>query len=402
MIGPNADEAEVLAGNYNGTPVAPVTVLAGIRAAAGPGTKVTFARGGPLATGLPDLHVVPGSALSTGTTPAAAGPRRRLLPAATSTARPCSSAWTPRSTSTGRTGRPTPRSTTTPSASAGPGAITAPATGRYTLGMRCATQCRILVSTQAGRPGPLRPRARHDHGRRVDAGRASPYPIRLELEHEKYDAIAQLLWETPGGRGDEVAEAVAAAQAADAVVMVLGLSSRLEGEEMPVRIEGFAGGDRTSLDLPKVQQQLMEKVVAAAKGKPVVLVLLNGSALSIGWADQNVPAIVEAWYGGQAAGTAVGEVLFGDVSPAGRLPAHLLPLGRPAPALRRLRDEGPHLPLLHRRAALPLRPRPQLLALRLREARRPEEGGGGRAGRGVGRGARTPAPWRPTRSCSST
>jgi beta-glucosidase len=67
VIGPNADEAEVLSGNYNGTPVAPVTVLAGIRAAAGAGTKVTFARGGPLATGLPDLHVVPGSAISTDT-----------------------------------------------------------------------------------------------------------------------------------------------------------------------------------------------------------------------------------------------------------------------------------------------------------------------------------------------
>jgi hypothetical protein len=89
---------------------------------------------------------------------------------------------------------------------------------------------------------------------------------------------------------------------------------------MPVRIEGFSGGDRTSLDLPAVQQALMEKVVAAAEGKPVVLLLLNGSALAINWADQNVPAIVEAWYPGQAAGTAVADVLFGDVSPAGRLP----------------------------------------------------------------------------------
>jgi beta-glucosidase len=113
---------------------------------------------------------------------------------------------------------------------------------------------------------------------------------------------------------------VAAAQAADAVVMVLGLSSRLEGEEMPVRIEGFAGGDRTSLDLPKVQQALMEKVVAAAAGKPVVLVLMSGSALSVGWADRNVPAIVQAWYPGEAAGTAVADVLFGNASPGGRLP----------------------------------------------------------------------------------
>jgi beta-glucosidase len=140
------------------------------------------------------------------------------------------------------------------------------------------------------------------------------------VEHEKYDAIARLLWELPGGRGDETTEAIANVRAADAVVLVLGLSSRLEGEEMPVRIEGFSGGDRTSLELPAIQRQLMEKVVTAASGRPVALVLLNGSALSINWADEHVPAIVEAWYGGQAAGTAVGEVLFGDVSPAGRLP----------------------------------------------------------------------------------
>ena len=316
VIGPNADEAEVLLGNYNGTPIAPVTVLAGIRAAAGPGTKVTFARGGPLATGLPDLHVVPGSALTTG------DGRLGLLgayyrghfegaPVLERADAAIDFDWADRA--------PAPSLDDDSFSVRWTGQITAPVTGRYTLGMRCTTQCRVLVSNKPIAQG------RNDHEGALVAGGVSlragvAYPIRLEVEHEKYDAIAQLLWETPGGRGDEVAEAVAAAQAADAVVMVLGLSSRLEGEEMPVRIEGFAGGDRTSLDLPKVQQQLMEKVVAAAKGKPVVLVLLNGSALAVNWADRNVPAIVEAWYGGQAAGTAVGEVLFGDVSPSGRLP----------------------------------------------------------------------------------
>jgi beta-glucosidase len=185
--------------------------------------------------------------------------------------------------------------------------------------MRCATQCRILVDQK-----PIA-QSRSDHEPVTITGALSmragqSYAIRLELEHEKYDAVAQLLWETPGGWGDEVGDALAAAKAADAVVMVMGLSSRLEGEEMPVRIEGFAGGDRTSLALPGAQQALMEKVAAAAKGRPLVLVLLNGSALSIGWADANVAAIVEAWYPGQAAGTAVADVLFGDVSPAGRLP----------------------------------------------------------------------------------
>jgi beta-glucosidase len=113
-------------------------------------------------------------------------------------------------------------------------------------------------------------------------------------------------------------EAVAAASDADAVILTLGLTPRLEGEEMRVHIDGFDGGDRTRIDLPDVQQQLMERIVAL--GKPTVLVLLNGSALAVSWADENVPAIVEAWYPGQAAGTAIADVLFGDYNPAGRLP----------------------------------------------------------------------------------
>ncbi len=319
MIGPNADEAEVLLGNYNGTPVAAVTVLAGIRAAAGPATKVTFARGGPLATGLPDLLVVPGSALSTGT---GADRKAGLLgayyrghfdggPVVTRVDPAIDFDWADRA----------------PDASLDDdsfsvrwtGTITPPTTGLYTLGMRCATQCRILLGNRPIAQGHWDHRPR-TITRGVPMRAGVSYPIRFELEHEKYDAIAQLLWETPGGRGDEVAEAVAAARAADAVVMVLGLSSDIEGEEMPVQIEGFSGGDRTSLELPKVQQQLLEKVAEAAMGKPLVLVLLNGSALSINWADGHVPAIVEAWCPGQAGGTAVADVLFGNVSPAGRLP----------------------------------------------------------------------------------
>jgi beta-glucosidase len=98
----------------------------------------------------------------------------------------------------------------------------------------------------------------------------------------------------------------------------MGISPRLEGEEMRIKCQGFDGGDRTSLDLPKVQQQLMEKVCAV--GKPTVLVLTTGSALSVNWADKHVPAILLAWYPGQRGGSAVADVLFGDYNPAGRLP----------------------------------------------------------------------------------
>ncbi len=102
------------------------------------------------------------------------------------------------------------------------------------------------------------------------------------------------------------------------MVFVGGLSARIEGEEMQVEAEGFHGGDRTKIDLPAPQLDLLERVHAT--GKPIVLVLMNGSALAVNWADQNVPAIVEAWYPGGEGGHAVAQLLAGDFSPAGRLP----------------------------------------------------------------------------------
>ncbi len=107
-------------------------------------------------------------------------------------------------------------------------------------------------------------------------------------------------------------EAVSAAQSAEVVVMCLGLTGEIEGEE------GDTKGDRTHIDLPAVQQELLETICAT--GKPVVLVLMNGSALAINWAQENVPAILEAWYPGEEGGTAIADILFGDYSPAGRLP----------------------------------------------------------------------------------
>jgi beta-glucosidase len=124
-----------------------------------------------------------------------------------------------------------------------------------------------------------------------------------------------LVW---GIAGREEQAAVDAARSADLVVMVLGLSARVEGEEMKVQAEGFSGGDRTSLDLPAPQEQLLEAVYAT--GKPVVLVLSSGSALAVNWADAHVPAILEAWYPGESGGDAVAGAMAGDFSPAGRLP----------------------------------------------------------------------------------
>jgi beta-glucosidase len=148
----------------------------------------------------------------------------------------------------------------------------------------------------------------------LQAGRT--YPIKVEAFQRQADGDERLVWSVPSDRGAQAA--LAAARSSDLVVFVAGLSSRTEGEEMRVNAPGFAGGDRTSLDLPAPQESLLERVTATAK--PTVLVLVNGSAMSVNWADAHVPAIIEAWYPGGQGGEAVARLIAGDYSPAGRLP----------------------------------------------------------------------------------
>jgi beta-glucosidase len=149
----------------------------------------------------------------------------------------------------------------------------------------------------------------------LEAGRE--YALVVEYYEADRDAEVRLGWKLPGAEPPFDA-AVNAARAADAVVFVGGLTAEVEGEEMRVSYPGFAGGDRTDIALPAVQQKLLAAVHAT--GKPVVLVLTTGSALGLRWAQDNLPAILVAWYPGQQGGNAVADVLFGDVNPAGRLP----------------------------------------------------------------------------------
>jgi beta-glucosidase len=141
------------------------------------------------------------------------------------------------------------------------------------------------------------------------------YAFKLEAV-SRDDGGATLVW-LPLIENPE-ATAVAAAESADAIVAVLGITSQLEGEELQVSLPGFKGGDRTSLDLPKEEEELLQALKKT--GKPLVVVLMNGSALSVNWAEKNANAILEAWYPGEEGGTAIAETLTGANSPAGRLP----------------------------------------------------------------------------------
>jgi beta-glucosidase len=117
---------------------------------------------------------------------------------------------------------------------------------------------------------------------------------------------------------DPISEAASAARQADVVVAVVGITSKLEGEEMKVDVPGFRGGDRTSLNLPEEEQALLGALKGT--GKPLVVVLMNGSALAVNWANDHANAIVDAWYSGEEGGTAIAQTLAGANNPAGRLP----------------------------------------------------------------------------------
>ena len=138
----------------------------------------------------------------------------------------------------------------------------------------------------------------------------------LRIEYMKGAFGTKLVWLPLSA--DPIIEAAAAARTADAVVAVVGITSKLEGEEMKVEVPGFQGGDRTSLNLPEEEQSLLGAL--RGTGKPLVVVLMNGSALSVNWAQEHANAILEAWYAGEEGGTAIAQTLAGVNNPAGRLP----------------------------------------------------------------------------------
>ncbi|MFV0418579.1 MAG: glycoside hydrolase family 3 C-terminal domain-containing protein [Dysgonomonas sp.] len=123
---------------------------------------------------------------------------------------------------------------------------------------------------------------------------------------------------SPENGEEAIASIVGRLKGMDAVIFVGGISPELEGEEMPVNVEGFTGGDRTTIKLPKIQTDLLKAL--HEENIPVVFVLMTGSAIAIEWEAENIPAILNAWYGGQDAGTAIADVLFGDYNPSGKLP----------------------------------------------------------------------------------
>lgn len=313
VIGPNADNFESLVGNYNGIAKDPVTVLEGITGKLAPETKILYAEGSDLAEGVHNLVPIPSRYLQTaegrqGATGEYFSNRdMKGAPLFTRVDDQVNFYWEHLSP-----GQDLPdddfgvKWTTF---------LVPPVTGKYALGSWGSSYYEVWLD---GKKVISERNEHHAFHKEYSADFEAGKKYKVEVIYKNYagDADMKLLWAPP--RPDMKEKAIAAAKASDAVILVLGLSQRLEGEEMPIKIEGFNGGDRTNLNLPAVQEELLEAVTAT--GKPVVVVLTNGGALSVNKAQEKAAAVILAGYGGQQGGNAVADVLFGDYNPAGRLP----------------------------------------------------------------------------------
>jgi beta-glucosidase len=308
VIGPNAESVDALVGNYNGTPSAPVTLRAGL-AERFPNSNVTFIEGTGH-VGAP-LKVVPASAFCADAACTAKGLKLEEFkgtalsgkPVRTETAQNVSFSW----------GRPMRQDRT--SSIRWSGLVTPQDTGPYRFKLDGDGGYRILIDGRevvnawdAAEPAMIA-----DGEITLTAGKR--YTVVVEAIQSGNRGDQRLQWSNFSEREDA---ALKAAADADLIVFAGGLTAKLEGEEMRVAAKGFAGGDRTSIDLPEPQEALLKRLHAT--GKPVVLVLANGSALSVNWADKNLPAIIEVWYPGGNGGRAVAELIAGDYNPSGRLP----------------------------------------------------------------------------------
>ena len=332
VVGPNADDLVTLLGNYHGTPSRPVTILAGIRNAVSPRTRVLYARGVDLVEGRQDpraatvidsayLRPVRGSTERGLTGQYFRGRELQGEPVVTRVDPKLAFRWdrgAPTDEPVARGELDAARALDGDSFSVRwSGTLVPPATGEYELTVTANDGVRLFVDGQKLVEEWSETSVARAVSARVALEAGREHELRLEYFEDVRDAEVRLGWRLPGV-GTPFDEAVAAARAADVVVFVGGLTAEVEGEEMRVSYPGFAGGDRTDIELPAIQKKMLEALHAT--GKPVVLVLTTGSAIGLRWAQEKLRAIVVAWYPGQRGGDALADVLFGDYNPAGRLP----------------------------------------------------------------------------------
>jgi len=315
VVGPLAEQTHVLLGNYNGIPTHTVSILEGLKAEFPgatinyvPGTQFLSKQADPIPADLLSVDGKPGLQATYTRLDMDWGPGKKepeVLASRTEANLDVSDLALPRQVLGIRPLRIRWVTTLTP-----------PESGDFSMGLQGLGYFRLSIDGVE---------VATDYDTQDVQTKMAPIhlvagkPVQLIAEYgvtDRHPSVMRLVWKKLDLKPQPAA--LAAAKDADVVVAVVGITSELEGEEMKVIVDGFKGGDRTSLDLPKPEQELLEYVAAAHK--PLVVVLTNGSALGIEWAKNHANAILDAWYPGEEGGAAVAETLSGKNNPAGRLP----------------------------------------------------------------------------------
>jgi beta-glucosidase len=342
VIGPTADLLPSILGNYVGTPVHPVTPLDGIMRQFKT-SPILYAQGSTLVAGVG--VPVPRTAFGLNK-----GLKTEFFATPDWTGRPVAIETEPAVQTDWEMALPVPQVQTHNYSVRWTGTIAAPAPGHYVFTVETgdsfpyspAESYRMLLDGKVIGEGNLRTASEasamgsfkpvpgasptapgveafpQTPTIAFDFPDTNPHDFRFEYSHsgDRFGGGVTLKWQAPAQA--QLDEAVARAKESDVVLAFVGLSPQLEGEEMPIKLTGFSGGDRTSLDLPASQQKLLEEL--AATGKPLIVVLQSGSAVALNWASEHAAAVLEAWYPGVEGGTAIARTLAGENNPAGRLP----------------------------------------------------------------------------------
>jgi len=327
VIGPNAASLAAIEGNYNAIPSHPVLPLDGMRTEFHD-AKILYAQGSSYAAELP--VPMPETAFHPSVDSSTAGLKGEYFASSAMTGEPVVTRTDHQIDFDWDAASPAPGVPANDFGVRWTGTISMPAAGDYPIAIDL-THCypcgdaetyevyldgKEVAHFSSSEASESRPSGTPGFTLHFDDTR--PHAFRVDYTHRSklFGAGLTLGWMPPAEAERE--HAVAVAKQADVVVAFVGLSPNLEGEEMPIHVKGFLGGDRTDIHLPAVQQQLLEAL--GATGKPLVVVLMNGSALAVNWAEQHANAILDAWYPGEVGGLAIAETLDGKNNPAGRLP----------------------------------------------------------------------------------
>ncbi|MHC4183969.1 MAG: glycoside hydrolase family 3 C-terminal domain-containing protein, partial [Planctomycetota bacterium] len=310
VIGPNAKNEYVLLGNYHGIPSNPISLLDGLKSKL-PQTEFLYSKGCDYVDEPELLNLLPPAILFTDEKMSQKGIKVEFFNNKTFSGDPVVKKVESNVFLTSEFGVPYKGLKEENFSIRWSGSIVIPEHAKYKFIAEGNENCKVYLNNKLIIDG-----RKSSSSEFMDLKSGGPYSFKIELiaDTEEFDLL--MFWKID--QNDLADNAMAAAEESDIIIMAMGISNEIEGEELGVELTGFEGGDRTTIELPAEQLRLIKKIKSL--NKPVILVLMGGGSFALPQEHKLCDAILMAWYPGQAGGTALADVLFGDCNPSGKLP----------------------------------------------------------------------------------